>query len=148
MDYSFQKHKIIGGIGADDEYWKALERGEFRLPRCTECRSWAWPAHFRCGKCGSWEFEWASLEPMGKVFSWTRSWYAFERVNERSEDIPYVTILAEIPAADGARVLGVLRGSEEGLQIGARVQGTIDPPSQKTKGYPSIRWNLIDPQSS
>jgi uncharacterized OB-fold protein len=142
MEYSFEKHKIVGGIGADDEYWRALERGEFRLPRCAGCGAWTWPAHFRCGHCGSWQMNWTALEPKGLVYSWTRTWYAFDRVLERAADVPYVTILAEIPAANGARVMGVLEGGEAGLRIGAAVAGLIAPPAEKTKGYPSIRWTL------
>ena len=52
MEYSFEKHKILGAIEADDKYWRSLEEGEFKLPRCASCRHWTWPAHFRCGRCG------------------------------------------------------------------------------------------------
>jgi uncharacterized OB-fold protein len=142
VDYSFEKHRIVGGNGADDAYWQALEDGRFRLPRCSGCQRWMWPANFRCGQCGSWELNWVELEPKGRIFSWTRSWYAFDRVRERAPDLPYVTILAELPEADGARVLGVMKGDEAGLKIGASVVGTIDPPCEKSKWYPSIRWAL------
>jgi uncharacterized OB-fold protein len=142
MEYEFEKHRIVGGIGAEDEYWRGLERGEFRIPRCGKCGHWTWPAHFRCGECGSWDFNWVTLEAKGTVFSWTRSWYVFDRTRERAADIPYVTILAEIPAAGDARIMGVLKGPDTGLHIGARVHGEIDAPSPKSKGYPSIRWVL------
>lgn len=141
-DYSFLKHKIIGGIGADDLYWAGLEDGEFRIQRCAKCAAWTWPANHRCGKCGSWEFVWETLEPVGTVYSWTRSYYAFDRVLERREDVPYVTVLAEIPAAGNARVMGVLEGDETALKCGAPVRGVIAPPEEKTKWYPSIRWSL------
>lgn len=140
--YSFERNRIIGGIGADDDYWRALEDGEFKLPRCASCGRWMWPAHFRCGRCGAWELNWVSVEPKGEVYSWTRSWYAFDRVRERAADVPYVTVLAAIPHAGGARVLGVLKGVEEGLRVGASVRGSIDPPSEKSKGYASIRWSI------
>lgn len=142
MQYSFEQHKIIGGIGADDPYWAGLEDGRFLLPRCSGCQAWTWPAHYRCGKCGSWEFDWVELEPKGTVFTWTRSWYVFDRVRERADDVPYVTVVAEIPGADDARVMGVLQGTEEGLHTGAAVIGSIDPPSDKSKGYAAIRWIL------
>lgn len=140
MEYAFEKVKIVGGIGADDEYWRGLERGEFRLPQCCGCKGWVWPAHYRCGTCGSWDTEWVTLEPKGRIFTWTRSWYAFERVKERGEDIPYVTAVVEIPEAGGARVMGIFEGSDESLKIGAEVTGKILPPSPKSKGYPSIVW--------
>ena len=143
MEYSFEKNRIVGGIGADDAYWRGLEDDEFKLPRCADCGAWTWPAHFRCGKCGSWDFNWVKLEPVGQVFTWTRSSYAFDRVKERAADVPYVTIVAEIPQAGGARVIGMLDGSEDGLRIGAAVRGIILPPSEKSKWYPSICWRLV-----
>jgi len=144
MSYSFAQHKIIGAIEADDQYWRNLEDGKFSLPRCAGCKAWTWPAHFRCGKCGSWDFEWVALEPKGKVFTYTRSRYAFDRVLERKDDVPYVTIVAEIPEAGNVRVMGVMKGDETGLKIGACVRGTIEPPSEKSKFYPAIRWELSD----
>ena len=142
MEFSFERSRIIGGIGGDGEYWKGLELGQFRLPHCASCGKWIWPAHYRCGECGSWDIAWETLEPRGLIYSWTRTHYAFERVIERKDDVPYVTILAEIPAADGARVMGVLKGGEANLRIGAPVVGSIDAPSPKSKGYAAIRWTI------
>ena len=139
---SFRDHRLAGGIGADDRYWEALETGECRLPRCAGCGRWTWPAHWRCGECGSWEFDWTALQPRGSVYSWTRTWYAFDRTKERAQDVPYVVVLAEIDGAGGARAMGVLAGDDAGLKIGAPVAGTILPPSEKAKGYPSIVWSL------
>ncbi|WP_198351276.1 Zn-ribbon domain-containing OB-fold protein [Flavisphingomonas formosensis] len=143
MAYSFLQHKIMGAIEADDEYWRWLEEGEFRLPRCASCQHWTWPAHFRCGRCGSWEFEWTAIAPEGRIFSWTRSWYAFDRVMERKKDVPYITIVTELPAAGGARVMGVLTGDTSNVRIGMAVRGTIQPPSAKTKFYPSVTWEIV-----
>lgn len=135
-------HRISGGIGADDEFWKALEVGALRLPRCASCERWIWPAHFRCGQCGSWELRWDEVAPEGVVYSWTRTWYSFDRTKERAEDVPYVVALVEIPHAGNVRVLGMLDGDESTLAIGASVTGTIHPPAEKSKGYPSITWSL------
>lgn len=140
MEHAFEKVKIVGGIGADDEYWRGLERGEFRLPRCAGCDAWTWPAHYRCGVCGGWEMDWTTLEPRGRIFTWTRTWYPFERVAERAGDVPFVTVVAEIPQAGGARVMGIYEGDRENLKIGSEVIGRILPPSAKAKGYPSIIW--------
>jgi len=142
MESSFERHRIVGGIGADDAYWEGLEQSVFRLPRCAGCNAWTWPAHFRCGACGNWEFRWEELEPRGRVFTWTRSWYAFDRVIERKADVPYVTVVAEIPAAGGARVIGMLEGREDALRCGAAVRGRIEPPCAKSKHYASVVWSL------
>jgi uncharacterized OB-fold protein len=142
VEYSFRAHRIGGGIGADDRFWESLEEGVFRMPRCAGCERWMWPAHFRCGRCGSWEQRWEEVEPIGSVYSWTRSWYAFDRTAERADDVPYVVVVAEIPAAGGARVVGVLDGPDEGVRIGAPVRGHIDAPSARSKGYAAVRWSL------
>ncbi|MGH8997922.1 MAG: Zn-ribbon domain-containing OB-fold protein [Acidimicrobiia bacterium] len=138
----FQEHKISGGIGADEPYWEHLAAGEFRLPRCAGCGRWTWPAHWRCGECGSWDLDWVALDPTGVVYSWTRTWYAFDRTRERAGQVPYVVVLAEVTGAGGARVMGVLAGDEDGLRIGAPVVGTIEPPSEQSLGYPALRWSL------
>lgn len=144
MSYAFEKEKIVGGIGADDEFWRGLEEGELRLQRCSGCMAWTWPAHFRCGKCGSWDFLWEAVPPEGRIFTWTRSHYAFDRVRERAEDVPYVTAVVEIAAADGARVIGILDETYGLPRIGATVVGRILPPSEKAKGYASIVWRSAD----
>lgn len=134
--------RIVGGIGADEEYWSSLARGVFVLPRCESCKAWMWPAHFRCGICGSWEQEWIEVDPLGSVFSWTRTWYPFDRVTDRAGELPYVVVLAEIKAAGSARVMGVLEGDDAKLKIGAPVEGRIVAPEARSKGYPSIHWVL------
>ena len=102
-----------------------------------------WPANFRCGECGSWEQEWVEREMGGTVYSWTRTWYPFEHVEERAKDLPYSVALVEVPDTGGARVLGIVRGDESALHVGAKVAGTIESPSEKTKGYATIVWEVM-----
>jgi uncharacterized OB-fold protein len=130
--------------GSGGKYWEYLGEGEFRLPRCPQCKRWNWPAQWRCSACGCWDLEWIEVEPVGNVYTWTRTWYVFDGVKERADDIPYVVIRAELPTAGGSQVLGVLEGSEEGLKIGTPVRGHILPASAKTKGYPTLVWRLAD----
>jgi uncharacterized OB-fold protein len=147
MDYSFKKHKLIGFFDAGDEFWEGLEEGVFQLSRCANCKRWMWepqngsPA-FRCGECGSWDVEWVEMDLEGTVYGWIRTNQPFDGVLERKDDIPYVTVDAEVGGTGGPRVLGTLKGTAEGLKVGAKVRGTIDPPSEKTKGYATIRWAL------
>jgi uncharacterized OB-fold protein len=136
--------RITGGINADGPYWDWLGSGEFRLPHCTACQRTIWPAHFRCGECGSWDVEWRRHEPTGAVYTWTRTWYVFDRTPERAEDVPYVTVLCEVDEADGARVMGILDGDQTNLRVGARLRGVIKEPSPKSKNYPSICWIIED----
>ena len=150
MGYSFQDHRIPGGIGADDRFWESLEDGVFRLPRCAGCAAWMWPAHHRCGSCGAWELRWEPVAMQGRVFSWTRVHAGIDRSREGAPEPPYVVVVAELPAAAGARVVGMLAGPEEpagagvpgGVRIGAPVTGNIDPPSARSRGYAAVRWTL------
>lgn len=141
MEAESNPHRIMGGIGADEEYWDYLEKGEFRLSQCAACKKWIWPAHWRC-PCGSWDIEWVKVEPKGTVYTWTETFYKFDRVPERHDDVPYHTVLAEIPHAGKARVMGMLQGDPTGIRIGAPVHGVIQPPSPKSKGYATICWVL------
>jgi uncharacterized OB-fold protein len=147
MEYSFRKNKLIGFFDAGDEFWEGLEDGVFRLSRCAGCQRWMWEPQngsptYRCGQCGSWEQEWVEMELEGTVYAWIRTNQAFDGVTERADDLPYVTLEAEVGGPGGPRVLGVLKGTDEGLKVGAKLQGSIDPPSAKTKGYATVRWAL------
>jgi uncharacterized OB-fold protein len=77
----------------------------------------------------------------GSVYSWTRTWYPF--VDARSDALPYVVVLVELPQAANTRLLGVLTGDEAGLAIGARVVGAITAGSDATYGLPSVTWRLV-----
>lgn len=135
--------RIRGGIGADGPYWDALERGEFKLSRCAGCQTWMWPAHVRCGLCGSWDLAWQDVEASGTIFTWTRNHAVSDVVKERRDDLPFVTILVELPHAGGARVAGVLRGDTGNVHIGARVKGVIVPPEPRSRGYATMVWEMV-----
>ena len=129
----------LAALGAADApYWRWLAEGELRLPRCAGCRCWLWPPQRRCATCGTYGLDWVPVEPAGTVYSWTRTWYRF--VPEREP--PFCVVLAEVDGTDGARVLGVLEGSDAGLAIGRRVIGQIHPASDESRGFPTLRWSL------
>lgn len=78
--------RIRGGIGADEQYWAALERSAFKLLCCSSCHIWMWPAHFRYGHCGSWEIAWEDVEPVGTIYTWARNHAVSDLIKERRED--------------------------------------------------------------
>lgn len=150
MAYSFKENRLVGFIDSGDEFWEALEDGAFRLPQCAGCRRWMWEANFRggptvrCGECGSWDLVWVDVEPSGLIYAWTRSHRAYPGAEARAPDVPYVTVEAEVGGSGGPRVIGVLKGSEKNLRVGAHVGGSIDPPSDRTRGYAGVRWSIAD----
>lgn len=149
MEYSFRKNRMVGFVDAGDEFWEGLEEGVMRLSRCADCHRWIWEAvtgspTFRCGECGCWDLEWVEVEPEGTVYAWIRTNQPFDGVLERRDEIPYVTVETEIGGPGGPRVMGLLGGDDAGLRVGAKVRGHIEPPSETSKGYASIRWVVTE----
>lgn len=128
------------GARVDAPYWAGLERGALHIQRCAGCESWIWPAEWRCGVCGSFDSTWPQVEPVGHVYTWTRTHYPF--VPSHADLVPYVHVLVALSRAGDRRILGILTGSEDGLRIGAPVRGYVEPPSERSRDLPVFRWEL------
>lgn len=149
-DAPVTRRRMVGFVNAGDAFWDFLEAGEFRLCRCAECGYWLWESYqggadIRCGDCGSWDIEWAPVEMTGAVYSWVTTNQPVQGVERFHAEIPYTTVEAQVAGSDGPRVLGLLRGPRDGLRVGARVVGEIEPPSEASRGYACVRWRLVDP---
>lgn len=126
--------------GADGPYWRALEDGGLELPRCASCGRWQWPAVWRCGECGSWDQTWTGVEMTGRVYSWTRTHHRFG--GTEAIDLPFVTVVVELPEAGGIRLTGLLDGDTEAVAVGAAVTGAVDETVFNGAPIPTIRWRL------
>jgi uncharacterized OB-fold protein len=124
--------------GLDEPYWQGLRDGELRLPQCAQCDNWVWGPSPICPQCHSFDLDWRPVEPVGNVYSWTRTWQPF--ATEASGHLPYVVVLVELPQAGYRRVLGVLRDAD-GVRpaIGMAVRGEIQAPDTDD-GWPLLRW--------
>ena len=127
--------------GIDIPFWEALNAGHFKMQRCGDCAEWIWSPQWRCGDCGSWNVIWEETPAVGIVHSWTRNYQAF--LPEWADLIPYVTLMVELPHAGSYRLMGLLIGSEEKLQIGAEVVGVIQP-GKPPYDQAVMRWKLAD----
>lgn len=118
----------------DAPFWDGLAAGQLRVQRCCDCRNWTWPPQWRCGRCGSWSFEWAAVPMDGVVHSWTYTPRALGKGFDG--EAPYVSVLVELPAAGGVRLLGCLDGEESEVVIGDPLTGFVatDPEG------PVLRW--------
>lgn len=124
------------GLGNDERYWKALGEGELRLPRCSGCSKWCWPAPYRCAECGGWEFDWLKVEMAGEVYSWTRVHHPFGGTDL---GVPYVTVSVALPQADGIRLFGILEDGAD-ARIGLKVSGEVRSTQAFDRDVPAIRW--------
>ena len=136
---------VIGRIGprrdgVDTPFWEGLEAGEVRMQRCDKCQTWWWSPVWRCAECGSWDLHWEAIAPTGRIFSWVRTYQAF--LPAMASVVPYVTALVELPQAGNRRLMGIIVGDEEGLEIGSPVEGVIQKASELTSGQAILRWKL------
>jgi len=130
----------VKGIGADGEYWAALAQGKLKMQRCKGCGQWHWPAVWRCGECGGWEQGWHEVAPRGRIYSWTRSWHDFG--GPRDLPVPYVSVVVELDAAGGKRLLGTLEDLDREPAIGLPVYAHARADEFEGEPLLSLRWRL------
>ena len=118
----------------DEGHWEGLKAGELRIQRCGACSRWIWVAQPLCPSCHTFDPLWESVEPEGVVYAWTRTVKAFHPTAE----VPYVTVLVELPQAGGKRILGLYAGDGDPV-IGSRVRGYFEP-APDSDSWPLIRW--------
>jgi uncharacterized protein len=126
--------------GLDAAHWEGLRAGRLLLQRCRQCATWIWSPRPICPACHCFDLGFEPVDPVGIIYSWTRTWQPFSP--EATGHLPYVVVLVELPAAGARRVLGVLQHAD-GLtpRIGATVRGLIEQPPDE-KYWPLVRWHL------
>lgn len=123
--------------GIDLRYWNGLLAGELWLQRCSTCRQWIWGPQWICGRCFAFDPGWEVVEPVGRVYSWSRSHYPF--IRELADHLPYITVLVELPAAENRRVLGILTDAGAArVRIGDAVVGHVE--HEPGARWPLLRW--------
>jgi uncharacterized OB-fold protein len=126
----------------DFPYWDGLAAGRLQVQRCETCARWQWPADWRCPGCGSYDLGWPEVEATGVVYSWIRTHYPF--VPGYEDELPYVSLLVELPQAGGARVLGHLRDATRPPRIGDPVTGLFEAATPVTHDLATLRWRLVE----
>lgn len=102
-----------------EPFWRAGEKGETRMPACTSCGTFRWPAGPFCPQCRQQEVEWREAG-QGRIFSFTV-------LPERSADPdqpPAIRMpaLVEFDEAPGVRLVSVLVEADPvAVAIGAAV---------------------------
>lgn len=138
--------------GLDAPHWAAARRGELRIQRCATCGEWIWAPRPICPSCHGFDLHWPAVAPVGRIYSWTRTWQPF--APEVRGHLPYVVVLVELPAAGGRRMIGVLEdGDGLDVRIGSPVRGefaTVSSAAADTSpvapgagtGVPLLRWRV------
>ena len=93
-------------IGLNAELYAHWARGELRLQRCSDCKSWRHPPRYLCASCGSSAYTWELAFGRGHVFSWTIT----HRPVDPAFEPPYAIVVVELE--EGPRLVGSLVGLE------------------------------------
>jgi uncharacterized protein len=126
--------------GLDTAHWEGLRAGRLLLQRCGQCETWIWSPRPICPACHSFDLNYETVQPVGTIYSWTRTWQPFSQ--EATGHLPYVVVLVELAAAGARRVLGVLAHADGVTpRIGATVRGVIEQPPDD-RFWPVVRWHL------
>lgn len=127
--------------GHDRPFWDGLADHELRLQRCNVCQAWIWGPQAICHSCHNFDIGWQTVEPIGTVYSWCRSWYPY--IEELADKLPYVSVLVELDHADGRRILGMSADDPADTpRIGQRVVGSFE--HHDGAPWPLLRWRSAE----
>lgn len=90
-------------------FFEEASVGRLSFPRCADCGRFHWYPMKLCPHCRSRALSWQPVEPTGRLYSWTRVDFAFDR----SLDVPYFVGLLEFDGAPGVRLITNLIDVEE-----------------------------------
>ena len=98
----------------DRGYWAGAEAGELRLPRCSACSRFFWPAGPICPRCSSARVTWTRCSGRGRVSSWVR----FHKRYFEGAETPYV--VAQVDLEEGPRLFATLLSDDPqvGMEVG------------------------------
>lgn len=125
--------------GLDAPYWEGTRQGRLRIQRCRHCQTWQWGPEWLCHHCQSFDMDWVDVEPQGRIYSWERTWHP--PTPALKDDVPYLTVLVELPHAGGVRMVGNLLGDPlREVEIGAEVKAVFEPHDEAEVPYTLVQW--------
>lgn len=110
--------------GASEPFWEGTRRGEFRIQRCSSCRTAVFYPRYNCTHCGSRDLEWQAIAGRGTLHTYTVA----RRPTHPAfaERVPYVIAIVELD--EGPRVTTNLVDCDpDTVRIGMRVELTFEP---------------------
>lgn len=128
----------------DAPYWEGTRQEKLVVQRCTSCGGHQWTPEYICHRCRSFELEWVEVEPRGTIYSWERVWHPVHPALAGAT--PYVTVLVELPHADGIRMIGNLIGDpEEDVAIGSEVEAVFEHHDDDEPSFTLVQWQRALP---
>jgi uncharacterized OB-fold protein len=120
-------------------FWKAAAEGRLDVQQCQTCDAHRHPPTEGCYRCGSLDWEWATLPGTGAVFTYT---WVVQALHPAIEAVaPYNVAVVEVDGVtdEPVRVVSnVVDADEETLRVGARVTLACDKLTDDV-GLPRFR---------
>ena len=121
------------------EFWAGAGRGQLLIPRCADCRAYAWYPVARCRRCGEGRFAWTRMSGNGRLFSWAVVRRAF--LPAFADQVPFVAALVALDEDPGVRVATNLVGCDaESLDFDMPVRVVFRPLR-----FPTVAGEVMAP---
>jgi uncharacterized OB-fold protein len=134
---------IAESDGLSGPFWNGLTKNELLVQRCTICKTIQFGPEWICHHCHSFDLEWISIRPKGRIYSWERVWHPVHEC--LSGHGPYIVVLVEMPGAENIRIPGNLLGDPlQQVVIGSNVEGIFEHHSEAVPPYSLLQWALCE----
>jgi uncharacterized protein len=122
-------------------FWAACARHELRFPQCRQCGRFQWYPRELCAACLSDDFDWAAINPVGTVYSYTVVRRPFLPGAERT--VPYTVLQVQFDDAAGVTLLTNLADEADAplVRVGSHVAVAFTEVSNRdrTMTMPYVR---------
>ena len=103
-----------------ERFWQGVAAGELRLQHCDDCGAWRWPAPEICGRCHTFDSNWAAVSGTGRIVSWVTTHQVFSPAYR--DAVPYDVVQVALDEQDDIQMIGNLVGGAKpapGLRVRA-----------------------------
>ncbi len=109
-------------------YWEAAREHRFRLPRCNDCGTIAFPPRATCSKCLAGNMSWTDLTGRGTVYTYC----VMHDTLIRGMEPPFVIAQVELEDQPGLRITSnILDCPIENVRIGMPVEVTFEEVNEQ-----------------
>jgi len=119
--------------------WQAAARGEFALPRCSDCGAFDWYPKGQCRQCHGRNIGWTPLSGRATLFSWALVKRALHK--PLAPIAPYVSAIVQIDEDRATRfVTRLVDCDPAALHVGMALEVRF-----ADLGYPAVETGIVAP---
>lgn len=114
-------------------FWTATREHRLTAQRCTNCRTFRFPALPICDTCLDEGVEWIDIDPYGTVWSYVVYHRAFHP--GFADEVPYTVAIVE--TSQGPRYTGRVLAPAGSITVGTEVTATFE---DATADFTMVHW--------